>query len=253
VVVVLSVVALLLAFIAMASAVRAWASGSGGVRRRRVPRLPRAVLALALLDVVAGAVLALSLVPGTGSPRKEAQQQEEEAQQQEEASSASQQAQVGRRPTSNGAAGRPTRRPTSTAAANRPITRWKSTGPAPPARGHATRVPATPPAKTSAHPRRAKVVRRPVASPRLGPPPVLRAVSPASGAAGEVVTLLGNRLFSPDGRIEVTFGAVPAPVACPTQTTCHVRVPPAPKGRFVVAVTVVTQSGPSNAVAFRYS
>jgi hypothetical protein len=91
------------------------------------------------------------------------------------------------------------------------------------------------------------------ASVQHGPIPVLVTVSPASGAAGEDVTLRGHGFFSKDGRITVMFGAVEAPVSCPNETTCHASVPPRPaKSPGSVGVTVSTETGSSNQVAFKY-
>jgi len=84
--------------------------------------------------------------------------------------------------------------------------------------------------------------------------PVVLAISPQAGAAGQVVTIHGKGFFSRDGRITVTFGSVAAPVACPAQTACHTTVPARPPGASrTVWVILRTQSGASNRVAFTYS
>jgi hypothetical protein len=90
--------------------------------------------------------------------------------------------------------------------------------------------------------------------PPLGGAPVLATISPASGIAGQVVTLTGTGLFSADGVITVAFGSAPASVVCPTETTCRATVPTRPAASSgTVSVTVKTQSGTSNRVAFSYS
>ncbi len=87
-----------------------------------------------------------------------------------------------------------------------------------------------------------------------GGAPVLATISPASGVAGQVVTLTGTGLFSADGVISVAFGSAPASVVCPTETTCRATVPTPPASSSgTVSVTVKTQSGTSNRVAFSYS
>ena len=85
-----------------------------------------------------------------------------------------------------------------------------------------------------------------------GPSPVLLAISPSSSGPGQSVTLEGKGFFSPDGHITVLFGARPAPVYCPSETTCHVTVP-GPPGAGTVTVTVQTEAGASNALSFTYA
>jgi hypothetical protein len=83
---------------------------------------------------------------------------------------------------------------------------------------------------------------------------VLLAISPASSAPGQVVTLEGKGFFSQDGHITVMFGPRAAPVYCPTETTCHATVPGAPGGRpATVLVTIATETGVSNSVSFTYT
>jgi IPT/TIG domain len=90
--------------------------------------------------------------------------------------------------------------------------------------------------------------------PSPGAGPVLAAISPASGVAGQVVTLTGTGLFSANGIITVTFGSAQASVVCSTETTCRATVPTrAPASSGTVSVTVQTESGTSNKVAFSYA
>ncbi|MGC8626066.1 MAG: IPT/TIG domain-containing protein [Acidimicrobiales bacterium] len=68
------------------------------------------------------------------------------------------------------------------------------------------------------------------------------------------MTLTGRGLFSANGHISVTFGPALAPVACPSETTCHVQVPSQrlPGSLRSVPVSIETQSGTSNPVTFTY-
>ena len=91
-------------------------------------------------------------------------------------------------------------------------------------------------------------------SAKPGPKPVLVEISPGSGAAGQRVTLRGRGFFSSDGHITVTFGPAQAPVACPSETTCHATVPARPRtSSATVPVRVSTETGRSNPVAFSYA
>jgi|SRR5579875_379314 len=84
-----------------------------------------------------------------------------------------------------------------------------------------------------------------------GPKPVLDAIAPSSGSAGQTVTLEGKGFFSADGHITVTFGTKEAPVYCPKETICHATVPN-PGGASSVLVTVATETGTSNSLRFSY-
>ncbi|MDA8268568.1 MAG: IPT/TIG domain-containing protein [Actinomycetota bacterium] len=84
---------------------------------------------------------------------------------------------------------------------------------------------------------------------------MISALSPSSGVAGETVTVTGQDFFSADGRIVVRFGGVVVPTRCPDQSTCVVTVPAAVVAGApppAVAVTLTTDAGMSNALAFRY-
>jgi hypothetical protein len=86
-----------------------------------------------------------------------------------------------------------------------------------------------------------------------GPAPVLSAITPDAGAAGQIVTLNGSNLFSQDGNIQASFGGQPADITCPTETSCMMTVPllAAPAGN--VAITVTTTAGTSVAMPFTYA
>jgi hypothetical protein len=78
--------------------------------------------------------------------------------------------------------------------------------------------------------------------------PEITSITPDRGATGQVVTVTGVNLFSPDGHVQVFFGGAGAPTSCSTATTCQATVPTAAPGR--VRVTVVTQAGTSNPLTF---
>ncbi|HTW97403.1 MAG TPA: IPT/TIG domain-containing protein [Acidimicrobiales bacterium] len=80
--------------------------------------------------------------------------------------------------------------------------------------------------------------------------PVIAALSPASGSAGQRVTITGSNFLSADDRIVAYFGASPAPTSCPSSDLCVVSAPSGLSG--TVAVQVRTESGASNAASFRY-
>lgn len=78
----------------------------------------------------------------------------------------------------------------------------------------------------------------------------MRSMSPASGTAGQTVTLTGSNLFSASGLIMAHFGAATAPVSCPTQSRCTATVP---SGSGSVLVTITTDRGTSRPVRFTYA
>jgi IPT/TIG domain len=168
-------------------------------RRRSPGVLPWAVAVLILLNLAAGAVLALSLTNSSQNT-----------------------------PSAQGSHPTGTHKPTSaTTAATSPSDRvTSSTAPG------SSSLPAQPP----------------------GAGPVLAGISPASGQAGQVVTLTGTGLFSANGVITVTFGSAQASVVCQTETACRATVPPrGAASSGTVSVTVKTQSGTSNKLAFSYA
>ncbi len=81
---------------------------------------------------------------------------------------------------------------------------------------------------------------------------VITALEPASGTPGSSITIVGSRLFSANGRILVTFDGRATGTRCPTEERCIAAVPPPPGGSATASVEVVTQTGPSNALAFTY-
>ncbi len=85
-----------------------------------------------------------------------------------------------------------------------------------------------------------------------GPSPVLNAVTPDAGDAGQVVMVNGSNLFSPDRNIQASFGGQPADISCPTQASCMMTVPllAAPAG--TISITVTTEAGTSDAIPFTY-
>jgi len=83
-----------------------------------------------------------------------------------------------------------------------------------------------------------------------GGPPALSALAPASGLAGQRVTVTGSNFLSSSGQISAEVGGRQAPVACPDQTTCTVVIPPDVGSNSSVSVTITTDSGTSNALDF---
>ena len=65
------------------------------------------------------------------------------------------------------------------------------------------------------------------------PYPAITGVSPASGAAGTIVTITGTSLLDGGGDGIVTFNGIPAAILSQSSTSIHVNVPP-------VATTGVT-------------
>jgi hypothetical protein len=235
----IAVIALALAVGAMGVAWRAWPRDSrarvaGG--RAASNRLTRAVEVLVVLDLLAGAGLGVTFIRNGSRVTS-----------------------LG--PTHPAGAGSPT----STTSVPRSALGGTSSS-APPTSAPSSPVPSSPapsspatsspatssPAPSSLASSRSSTSRRPSA--KLGPRPVLLEISPASGPAGRRVTLRGRGFFSADGQITVTFGAAQAPVACPSETTCHATVPSRPGiSSATVPVRVSTETGRSNPVAFSYA
>jgi len=184
------------------------------MRATRDSRLAKAVVGVALIDIVAAVVLIVAVARPGNKARPTPQPTVPSA-----TSSAS-------RP-----APRPTSRPTSSAPSSS--------------------------APTSSTPKTSKPMRTSTTAPpqpSSAKAPVLVAISPPQGLPGQEVTLTGRRLFSANGHISVTFGPALAPVACPSETTCHVQVPAQHLlgNSRTVPVTLKTQSGTSNPVTFTY-
>ena len=85
-----------------------------------------------------------------------------------------------------------------------------------------------------------------------GGPPVLSALSPSTGAAGQSVIVSGTNFISADGVVQARFGGQLAPTACPVQTSCTVTVPTMTGSPTSVPVTVTTAGGTSNALTFTF-
>jgi len=127
-------------------------------------------------------------------------------------------------------------------------------------------IPSAPPAPTRLAPRPAQTpnAARPgrpsfsVLAPTLVGPsvapgaPVLSALQPATGGAGDTVTVVGTNLFSTDGTVLVSFGGRAAHTRCPTERVCLVTVPAEHSGQRATSVQVRTASGLSNPLPFRY-
>lgn len=91
-----------------------------------------------------------------------------------------------------------------------------------------------------------------VASPGPVDAPQLASVVPETGRAGQVVTVSGTNLFSPDARVQAFLGGQPALTRCPTQTSCAVTVLALAGSPTTVPLTIETEAGTSNALSFSY-
>jgi len=122
--------------------------------------------------------------------------------------------------------------------------------------GPATTVPSRPP---STHPRNGGSPATTPTTPSttttvaVAPagPPVISSLSPASGSAGQSVTVSGANFLSATGQIVATFNGQVAPTSCPAQNTCTVTVPSSNAPSAQVVIT--TAGGASNAETFTYS
>jgi hypothetical protein len=112
-----------------------------------------------------------------------------------------------------------------------------STGPSPATASSPTTVPSS---TTTAPP------------PASGSGPVLSALSPSSGSAGQSVVVVGMGFLSSDGNVLASFDGQVAPTVCPIQTTCTITVPAMSDPPPTVPVTITTASGTSNALSFAY-
>ena len=92
----------------------------------------------------------------------------------------------------------------------------------------------------------------PAATPASGSGPVLSALSPSSGSAGQSVIVVGTGFLSSDGSVVVSFDGQVAPTVCPIQTSCTVTVPAMSDPPPTLPVTITTASGTSNALSFDY-
>jgi hypothetical protein len=88
--------------------------------------------------------------------------------------------------------------------------------------------------------------------PTASGPPVIAALNPASGGAGQAIQVAGANFLSSSGQIIATFDGQVAPTSCPAQNTCSVTVPPAPSGTQSAQVVITTAGGTSNTVTFTY-
>ncbi len=82
--------------------------------------------------------------------------------------------------------------------------------------------------------------------------PVLSALSPSTGVAGQTVVISGANFISADGVVQARFGGQLAPTACPVQTSCTVTVPAMTGSPASVPVTVTTDGGTSNPLTFTF-
>lgn len=80
---------------------------------------------------------------------------------------------------------------------------------------------------------------------------MLSSVSPASGSAGQTVTVTGSKLYSSNGHITALVGSAAAGVACPSETTCQVTLPTL-HTHGKVPLTLTTTGGRSNSLTLNY-
>jgi len=83
-----------------------------------------------------------------------------------------------------------------------------------------------------------------------GAGPVITALVPSFGSAGQTITIDGSGLFSADGHVVARFNGQVAPTACPSGNSCTATVPAGSSGS--ATVTVSTDSGTSNGLTFTY-
>ena len=67
-----------------------------------------------------------------------------------------------------------------------------------------------------------------------------------------MVAVSGVNLFSADGTVQALVGGKAAPTSCPTQTACTVTVPAGMGPPASLPITIETEAGTSNALAFSY-
>jgi len=186
---------------------------AGDDRRQR--RLKVSVLSLAIVVLLAATALVIALATKQGPVSSPT---------------------TGRAATGTAATGRAGtgRAGTGQAGTGQPATGQSSGGQAPPA-----------PTSTSSAP--------PSSVPATGGgPPVLSALSPSTGAAGQSVVVSGANFISADGVIQARFGGQLAPTACPVQTSCTVTVPTMTGSPTSVPVTITTNGGTSNPLTFTF-
>jgi hypothetical protein len=82
--------------------------------------------------------------------------------------------------------------------------------------------------------------------------PNLLSIRPHAGGIGQVVTVSGTNLYSPDGLVQASLGGADAPIRCPTQSTCVLTVPAGLGPSADIPLTIETEAGTSNALSFSY-
>jgi hypothetical protein len=103
----------------------------------------------------------------------------------------------------------------------------------------------TPSSRTAPPPRSATVAPRP----KPGVIPRIYSLTPATGSAGQTLTVSGSGFLSANGSIVATFGSQTTQTSCPTSDQCFVTVPP---GSNTAVVRITTESGVSNPLTFHY-
>ena len=108
-----------------------------------------------------------------------------------------------------------------------------------------------PPTTGSSGPSNASTTTSTPAPAAEGGAPVISALSPSTGVAGQGIEVSGSNFLSSNGQIVATFDGQVAPTRCPSQNTCAVTVPTS-TGSPSAQVTITTAAGTSNAVTFTY-
>jgi hypothetical protein len=85
-----------------------------------------------------------------------------------------------------------------------------------------------------------------------GSPPVLAALDPPGGPAGQIIVVSGSGFMSSSGQISAHFGAQEAGIDCPDQGTCTIVAPTTSGSLPSAPVTITTDSGTSNPLTFTY-
>jgi hypothetical protein len=83
-------------------------------------------------------------------------------------------------------------------------------------------------------------------------PPIISAIMPATGPAGQRVVISGTNFLSANGQIVASFGGAAAPTSCSSSTSCAATAPAQPATSGQVQVTITTATGTSNGEWFTY-
>lgn len=82
--------------------------------------------------------------------------------------------------------------------------------------------------------------------------PVMSAIEPPAGDAGQSVTIVGSGFFSTTGEVFATFEGHVVPTRCPTEQRCIATVPNSGRGE-TAEVQIHAAGSASNSLTFTYS